>query len=484
VTTTLQTPHDVTSASAVALAAAIRAGHVSAREVVDAHLDRIDLVNPRLNAVVQVTAERARVEARAADAARASGEPLGPLHGVPITIKDAFDLRGVVSTGGTLGRAGFVPEQDATAVARLRAAGAIVLGKTNVPELSLAFETDNLVYGRTNNPYDLTRTPGGSSGGEAAIIAAGGSPLGLGSDAAGSIRVPAHFCGIAGLKPTHGRVPRTGAFPPPAGLIADFWQVGPLARRVEDLIAALPILAGPDGRDPSVVPVPVRDPAAATVSDLRIAVHTDNGVLTPTPETIESVRDAADSLTQAGALVEEVFPTGIERGFDLATRLFAADGGAGVGMLLHMAGTTQPSRLLTQLGEILHGSPLSPAEFGGLLVEWDVFRATMLGFMERYDAILCPVNASPALLHGTTLNAEHLPGFSYTMAYNVLGWPAVVVRAGTTPAGLPIGVQVVARPWREDVALALALRIEAAAGSTFRQDYWSRTDASRDPALQ
>jgi amidase len=152
--------------------------------------------------------------------------------------------------------------------------------------------------------------------------------------------------------------------------------------------------------------------------------------------------------------------------------------------LLHMAGTTQPSRLLSQLAEFLHGPPLSPAECGGLLGEWDVFRATMLGFMERYDAILCPVNASPALLHGTTLDAERLPGFSYTMTYNVLGWPAVVVQAGTTTAGLPIGVQVVARPWREDVALALALRIEAAAGSTLRQDYWTRTDASRDSALQ
>jgi amidase len=357
-----------------------------------------------------------------------------------------------------------VPEQDATAVARLRAAGAIVLGKTNVPELSLAFESDNLVYGRTNNPYDLTRTPGGSSGGEAAIIAAGGSPLGLGTDAAGSIRLPAHFCGIAGLKPTHGRVPRSGAFPPPVGLLADLWQVGPLARRVEDLIASLPILVGPDGHDPSVAPVPLHDPASVRMTDLRLAFHTDNGVVAATSEVAAAVRAAAQVLTQAGAAVDEARPTGIERGFELATRLFAADGGAGVGTLLQMAGTSQPSPLLVQLGQVLQAPPLGAAEFAGLLVEWDIFRAMMLGFMGGYDAIVCPVNAFTALPHGTTWDMDRLPGFSYTMAYNLTGWPVVVVRAGTSAEGLPIGVQIVARPWHEDVALALAQRIEAATG--------------------
>src|ERR1700704_732163 len=239
------TSDDITSASAGELADAIRSKNLSSRMIVEAHLERIAKVNPKLNAVVQLTAEAARKEADEADAALARGEIKGPLHGVPITIKDTLETAGVICTGGTKGRANFVPKADATAVARLRAAGGIILGKTNVPELAGAAETDNLVYGRTNNPYDLARTPGGSSGGEAAIIAAGGSPLGLGTDAGGSIRVPAHFSGLAGLKPTHGRVPRTGAFPPPAGLIADFWQVGPLARRVEDLIATLPILAGP-----------------------------------------------------------------------------------------------------------------------------------------------------------------------------------------------------------------------------------------------
>src|SRR3954447_8582189 len=200
----------ITSASAGELAEAIRAKKLSSKAVVEAHLERIAKVNPKLNAVVQLTAEAARKEADEADAALARGDIKGPLHGIPITIKDTLETAGVICTGGTKGRASFVPKADGTAVARLRAAGGIILGKTNVPELAAAAESDNLVYGRTNNPYDLARTPGGSTGGEAAIIAAGGSPLGLGTDAGGSIRIPAHYCGLAAIKPTSGRVPRTG----------------------------------------------------------------------------------------------------------------------------------------------------------------------------------------------------------------------------------------------------------------------------------
>src|SRR5690348_6896948 len=226
-------------ASAATLARAIREKQVSSREVVEAYLQRIEAINPTLNAVVQVRAEAARAEARQADEALARGELRGPLHGVPFTIKDTYDVAGMICTCGTKGRAANVAQQDATAVARLRAAGGIALGLTNVPELLLAYESDNLIYGRTNNPYDLARTPGGSSGGEAATIAAGGSPLGLGTDSGGSIRVPAHFCGVAGLKPTWGRVPLTGLFPPPFGTSARLRHAGPLARYVEDLALAL-----------------------------------------------------------------------------------------------------------------------------------------------------------------------------------------------------------------------------------------------------
>src|SRR5919205_1216370 len=290
---------EIIYASASELARAIRAREVSSSEVVEAHLARIEEVNPRLNAVVHLTADAARRRAREADEAVARGEEWGPLHGVPVTIKDAFETAGVVSAGGTSGRASYMPETDAAGVARLKSAGAVVLGKTNVPEISLAFESDNLVYGRTHNPYDPARTPGGSSGGEAAAIASGMSPLGLGSDAGGSIRVPAHFCGIAGIKPTSGRTPRTGHFPPMGGLLDSIWQIGPLARRVEDLALALPLLCGTDWRDPTVAPVPLGDYKQVDLKTLRVAFHTDNGVIAPTPDISEATRDAARALADA-----------------------------------------------------------------------------------------------------------------------------------------------------------------------------------------
>jgi amidase len=227
----------------------------------------------------------------------------------------------------------------------------------------------------------------------------------------------------------------------------------------------LPVLAGPDGRDPSVAPAPLGDPRAVDLARLRVAFHTDNGTSTPTPETQLAVRTAANAVAAAGAAVDEARPAGIEQAYELTRDLFAADGGAGVGMLLSMAGTIAPSPLLQRLGAVVHPFALASAQdFGALMVRCDVFRATMLTFFDRYDAIVCPVNAYPAPAHGTTFDDEHLPGFSYTMTYNLTGWPAVVVRAGTSPEGLPIGVQVVAAPWREDVALAIAARIEAVTG--------------------
>ena len=298
----------ITAASASELAAAIRSKQFSSREVVEAHLQRIATVNPKLNAVVQLTADSARKEADEADAALARGDIKGPLHGVPLTIKDTLETAGVICTGGTKGRANFVPKADATAVARLRAAGGVVLGKTNVPELAGAAETDNLVYGRTNNPYDLTRTPGGSSGGEAAIIAAGGSPLGLGTDAGGSIRIPAHYCRLAAIKPTAGRVPRTGQFLLPLGARNPVFHDSLIARKVEDLALALPIVGGPDFRDHAIVGMPLGDPAGVALRDLKVAVFDDDGVATPTREIKAAVRDAARALADAGVKVEENRP--------------------------------------------------------------------------------------------------------------------------------------------------------------------------------
>jgi amidase len=451
-------------ASATALAQAIRNKEVSSEEVVNAYLQRIAEINPQLNAVVQLTATSALGQARSADADLHRGENIGPLLGVPMTIKDSIETEGVICTGGTKGRATFMPAQDATVVARLRAAGAILLGKTNLPELSLAYETDNLVYGRTNNPYNLFRTPGGSSGGEGAIIAAGGSPFGLGADMAGSIRVPCHFCGIAGIKPTTNRVPRTGHFPSFGGILGALWQIGPMARFVRDLILTLPIIAGEDWCDPSVVPMPWSDPRAVDLKSLRVAFHTDNGIISPTSDTVAVVTRVARALSDIAMVVEEARPQGIEETNEIRAGVMGIDGGAGIQKLLQTVGTKEVHPLLQRRQAIAGSGVISPEEFGVILERWDRFRSTMLSFLKKYDVILCPVNAYPALPHGASMDEQIYASFSYTRTYNLTGWPSAVVRGGTSAEGLPIGVQVVARPWREDVVLAVAQYIETTCG--------------------
>jgi amidase len=448
-------------ASATALARAIRTKQVSALEVVDAYLARIEAVNPRLNAVVQVTAEQARAGARAADSALARGETAGPLHGVPVTIKDSLDTAGVVSSGGTTGRRAYVPDRDAAAVARLRAAGAILLGKTNSPELTLSIETDNLIYGRTNNPYDLAHSPSGSSGGAAAIVAAGGSALDLGSDTGGSIRQPAHFCGVAGIKPSSGRVPRTGhIISYDVGVMESATQIGPIARYVEDLILTLPIIVGPDWRDPGLFPGPLGDPGQVKLKGLRAAYYVDNGVATPTPETAETVQAAARALAAAGTYVADDRPAEVESGVGLWMELAAADGAAWVRDLLAAAGTSQVHPVLEK--RFLDREPVSSAEFNQVIKRLDRMRSSMLAFMEGYDLMICPANAYPAMRHEAVY--DQAIGWSYTRIYNLTGWPAAVVRGGSSPEGLPIGVQVVGRPWREDVVLAVAQHLERELG--------------------
>jgi amidase len=449
-------------ASATEQAKAIREKRVLSEELVRACLQRIAEVNPKLNAVVQLPTATALAQAREADKALAHGEIRGPLHGVPFTLKDAIETEGVISTGGTLGRASYVPKEDATVVKRLRAAGGILLGKTNCPEFGWAWESDNLIYGRTNNPYDLSLSPGGSSGGESAIIAAGGSPLGLGSDAGGSVRFPAHCTGITAIKPTSGRVPRTGHFPGPGGLLDALWQIGPLARFVVDLNMVLPIIAGVDWRDPAIVPMPLGDATKVHPKALRVAFHTDNGIETPDRETVQTVENAARALEAGVAAVEEVRPPGIEQTYEIYLGLFTADGGAGLEELLEMAGTKKVHPLMQRVLELQHAHAKSMALFGALMGQWDAFRRSLLSFMEQFDVMVCPVCSFPGMVHGSTY--DRLPAFSYTMTYNLTGWPAAVVRAGTSANGVPIGVQIVARPWREDVALAVAAMIEKALG--------------------
>jgi amidase len=452
-------------ASAKSMAQAVRDKEVSALELVDAHLGRIEEVNSALNAVVQLAAERARAEAVEADAALARGERKGALHGVPFTLKDSIDTEGIITTGGTLGRKDFVPDADATVTARLRAAGGILLGKTNTPELTYAGETDNLVYGRTNNPFDLSRAPGGSSGGAGAIVCCGGAAFDIGSDTGGSVRGPAHYCGITGIKPNSGRVPRTGHIVPHSfGAVDSLTQNGPMARYVEDLALILSIISGPDWDDPHIVPMPLGNPADVDISGLRVAFYTDNGLRVPTDEIVAAVRSAANALADAGCLVEEDLPRAIPDNPDINNQLSQGDGQAGARRLLAKYGTTETHEWMTRLLEKASENMVSVGEYTAVLEKIDSYRSAMLGFMENYDVIVCPVSAFAALPHGESMTDENRSGINYTATYNITGWPSTVVRGGTSPDGLPIGVQVVARPWREDVSLAVAQYLEGALG--------------------
>ena len=443
----------------------IREREISCRELIAAHLEQINRINPALHAAVEVQTGRALEEAAAADRELAAGTLRGPLHGVPFSIKDSIEQAGTRCTAGTFGRKDApLSTADATLVARLRRAGAIPIVRTNLPDLLFAFESDNLLFGRTNNPYDLSRTSGGSSGGEAALIAACGSPLGLGSDAAGSVRLPAAFCGLAGIKPTSGRLPRTGHFPPAGGWLETVWQIGILARRVEDLIVSMRLLGGPDGIDPTVPDVPFRDPAQVKLDDLRVAFYTDNGFAAADAEVCSVVRNAAAALAADVRSVEEAQPACLPQAYDLEMKLIGPDGGDALRAYLCELGSTKVHPLLNGWLDKLEAYRTDLAGFAKYWAEWDAYRAEMTRFLRRFDVILCPAYIHAALPHGESIRDDNFRGFSHTMAFNVAGWPGVVVRCGESNDGLPIAVQGAAAPWREDVALRVALRLEEAFG--------------------
>lgn len=457
----------LTHRSAREMARMIREKKLSPVELVQAHLDRIERLNPQLNAFVSVDAVRALEAARKAEAAVLQGAALGPLHGVPVTIKSSIDVAGLRCETGSKLRAGHIAEADAPLVARLRAAGAIILGNTNVPEMLMAFETDNLLYGRTNSPWDLERTPGGSSGGEAAAIAAGCSAGGVGSDGAGSVRVPAHFSGICGLKPTPGRIPATGHFPPSLGPFALLGVVGPLARTVADLQLLFEAIAGPDKGDACAAPVPLRRLSDAEVRKIRVGYFEDDGRTPVTPETRAAVRTAAEALKQQGFEVEPFRPEGLERARQLLWLFF----GFGARMLLGKEFEGRASNQVPTLMQYALQAPLLTAE--ELLNAWMERDQLVIGLaeqMEKFPVLLCPVCAVPAFRHGERawkINGQSIPyldAMSYTPWFNLLGNPGVVVPVGRSPEGLPIGVQVVARLHEEEVALAVAAQIERAGG--------------------
>jgi len=466
---------DLTFLPAVNMAQQIREKKISPVELADAHLAKIERLNPRLNAFVHVDAKCVRREARAAQAAVMSGKPLGPLHGVPISIKSALDVAGLRCEAGTQLRAGQIATQDAPLVARLRHAGAIVLGVTNTPELLMAWETDNLIYGRTNSPWDLDRTPGGSSGGEAAAIAAGMSAGGVGSDGGGSIRVPAHFCGICGLKPTPGRVPATGHFPVSSGPFALIGVVGPMARTVADLKALFEVIQGPDDGDTCAAPVPSCWRTDDEVKKLRVGYFEDDGRTPLTPETRVALRIAADALRGAGFVVEPFRPEGLEEARVLWKKFFVTAGGMLIRPMFR-GREHDVSPILRQLLEWSAAEP--PLSCETLLNAWigrDTLRAKFLAQMRKYPILLCPAAAIPAFRHGErswTIDGQtvnYLDAWSYTEWFNLLGNPAAVVPVSHSVAGdwqgLPIGVQIVGRPWEEEQVLAVAAVLERECGA-------------------
>lgn len=421
--------------SASTMARSLASGAVGAVELLEAQLARLAEVDAVVHAVVHLDAEGARRAARAADAERAARRPLGPLHGVPITVKDWIDVRGLPCTGGEVARSGRIAPADASSVARLRAAGAIVLGKTNVGERSEAF-------GATLNPHDPTRTPTGSSSGEAALVAAAGSALGLGSDSGGSLRQPAHACGCVTLRPTTGRVPLTGHVPVITPMLDPRTVIGPIARRVEDLVLALRLLEGPDHVDPSVVPMPLRDPAEVDLRGLQVAWWDEQPDCDPTPETRRTVVAAARWLADAGATVVAARPSGLERVYPLTRTYWSLPESDGGEVWVPTATTD------------LDGASVQRFRF-----EWDVFRRDMARFMGSFDAVLSPTAAWPAVRHG-----EPTGSIAPTLTFSLTGQPAAVVPCGRDEDGMPIGVQVAARVGRDDVALALAAALEAAGG--------------------
>ena len=456
--------------SAVSLAERIRRRALSPVELVESHLAQIEELNPRLNAFVQVDAELARRQARAAEAAVGNGDGLGPLHGVPLSIKSSIDVAGWPCESGSKLRAGVVAAQDAPLVSRLRQAGAIILGVTNTPELLMAWETDNLLYGRTNSPWDLSRTPGGSSGGEAAAIAAGMSAGGVGSDGGGSIRVPAHFSGICGLKPTPGRIPATGHFPVSAGPFALLGVVGPMARTVADLKVLFEVLQGPDDGDPCAAPVPVRWPEKDDLKRIRIGYFEDDGRTPVTPETRAAIRTAAGALRRAGFQVEPFRPEGLELARQLWWKIFGIAGGMLLGPMMR-GHEAEISPLLRQFSGWVATEPVHTGE--SLLDTWlqrDVVRMQIFAQMRKYPVLLCPAAAVPAFRHGERSwqvegrTVQYLDAWSYTEWFNLLGTPAAVVPVGKSPEAMPIGVQIVARPWEEELVLSVAAAVEQQCG--------------------
>ena len=455
-------------ASGIDIVRLVASGQASAVEAVQAHLAQIERLNPQLNAFIELRAERALAEAHAQDEAAARGRPRGPLGGLPISIKSAIEVDGLRVETGSPTRQGIVASQDAVCVARLKAAGAIVLGSTNVADMLMGYESVNPLYGRTANPWDLERTAGGSSGGESAAIAACCSAGGIGSDGGGSVRVPAHFTGICALKPTPGRVPGTGHQPPCLGPFSLIGLVGPMARTVADLYAMFSVTAGWDDTDPMAVPLPVAPFEEQSASGFRVGFFEDDGRFPVTDETRTAVRTAAAALARSGYDVEASRPADLDRARELWETFFCEVGLMVLKDPLQGAELELPilKAFLARDGRL----PLTAMRLTQAWIDRDLARAELVRQMETHRILICPVASVPAFRHGErgwTIaghDVHYLDAMVYTQWFNILGNPAVVVPVATTADGLPIGVQVVGRPFEEELVLSVAAAIERACG--------------------
>jgi fatty acid amide hydrolase 2 len=466
------------SLSALELARRIRTGELSSAEVVERHIAHVLRVNPGLNAVVCDRFEAARAEAKEADRALAAADasPPGPLHGVPCTVKECFALAGMPWTGGVVARRDVVAREDAVAVARLRAAGAIPLGVTNVPEIGLWPETYNRVYGRTRNPYDPRRSAWGSSGGEGAIVGAGASPFGLGSDIGGSIRGPAFVCGVFGHKPSGGLVPGTGYFPEVTGEAQRFMVSGPLARRAEDLMPVLRVLAGPDGAW-KCDPIELGDPAGVDLARLRVwVVEGSGGPFRVDPELLAAQRNAGEALRRRGAKVAVLRIPELRNAFEIWAARMLESGTPDVADLI---GRGRPGELVAQLlrwtlGRSPHTLPtllVGVAQRVGARLPGRPERFAALGHRLRRElderlgddaVLLYPPSRFTAPRHNRLL--LHPFVFAWYGVWNVLELPVTQVPLGLGSRGLPLGVQVVAGFGRDHLSIAAALELERAFG--------------------
>ncbi len=460
----LESSREIPSLSASDIAQLVRSRDISPVDVVEAHLGRIEALNDQLNAFAWLDADRAIEAARLLEARAAARGELPKLCGVPVTIKSSIDVAGLRCEAGSRLRADHIPTQDAPLVQRLKSAGAIVLGVTNAPEMLMAYETANLLHGHTSNPWDLTRTPGGSSGGEAAAIASGMSAAGIGSDGGGSIRVPAHFTGICGLKPTPGRIPGTGHFPECVGPWATMGVVGPMARTIADLRLLWSVLAGPDDGDPMSAPI-ATSAEEKGLAGARIALLEAEGI-SITPETRATVSAAARAVEQAGATLEPLRIEDFPEALRIWQMLFCSASAVAVRAFVQGSELELSPLLRDFLAYVEQQPPLTVESLLFGLVARDEVRTRVLRQMRPYTAMIAPVSSGPAFHHGEGgWGASHPQNYIETMCCsqfaNALGLPALVLPAGRSREGLPIGVQLIGRPYSEEALFAAGAALEA-----------------------